>query len=1463
MMSRRRVAAAVLPLFLLSFAAPAADWPTWRCDPNRSGSAAENLPDELHLQWTLRLGALQPAWPDEPRMRFDTAYQPVVIGETMFVGSSRNDSVTAYDLAGGSVKWRAYFDGPVRFAPACWNGRLYVAADDGCLYCLDATDGSILWTRRGGPTGRKLLGNERLTSAWPARGGPVVLPAPSSRAGKTEVYFAAGIWPFMGVFVYALDAETGKVIWCNDSSGSIYIKQPHDSPAFSGLAPQGYLAASGDVLVVPNGRAAAAGLDRNTGKLLYFHHAKNKRTGHSEAAIAGDHLINSAMVADLATGKGLFNYAPGTRGVGMRYAMSSMVFADEGSGEEVAAAGEIGVLAGTTCYLSGGVKILAQDTSKVVEITTVDSSGKRRKTKGMARLWEFRSTAKPMLRAGRRLYAGGPGDLLAIDLPRQARAGSGRAKPRPKLGWRKGIDGTPAAMIAANGRLIVVTLEGDIRCYGADPVAEAAEIGPAAPPAAAADEHDGLAGEILKATGVTEGYCLVLGLRDGGLAERLTRLSKLRVIVVDDDAAGVAAFRRRIDAAGVPFKRLSAVVGDPHATGLPPYLASLIVTEDVGKLGPAEDAPVAEVFRALRPYGGTVCLALAEEDRAGVVQMIADANLPGASVTQVGELTLVTRAGPLPGAGAWTGQYGDPSNTVVSPDSLVKAPLGLLWFGGPSNESILPRHGHGPPEQVIGGRLFIEGPDLLRALDVYTGRRLWETVLPGVGANFDYTSHVPSANALGTNYIAARDAVYVVHGRRCLRLDPATGRIVGQFVLPKPAAADEPPEWGYVGVWKDLLIAGSAPIAFWKPTFAVSEFKKSKRSKEISSDELDALREAVEAWQDFEPARPKNVFVPPSIRELDKPLKTKPADLLDFVVADLNKMLGEEDVLSKIPADVVAEAKKRERKPVAQWEEARWNDDYFARPKPPTVDDLAEAVGQFRASGQGGPPDGRGLALLNRRLLEHLYPKLPTASKPRLGTYTVDHTASGEIVVMNRQTGDLLWRRPAASAIGHNTICLGAGKLFCIDRMPQRVAARLLRRGRRPSAPDTLLALDIRTGKTVWSTTEGVFGTWLSYSAEHDLLLQAGRASRDMLADEPKRRMTAYRGETGKVIWDRHDSKFSYSGPCMLHGRTIVTQTKAFDLLTGKTKKRTHPLTGESIDWKYKRNYGCNTVVASRHLLTFRSAAAGFYDLLGDSGTGNIGGFKSSCTSNLVVADGVLNAPDYTRTCTYSYQNQSSLALVHMPDVEMWTFQEFSRGKGSIRRLGINFGAPGDRLADNGTLWLEYPYVGGPSPKVEIKISKPAAEGDDLEKLSGLHDDGKPDKPDKAAPAVKYFSRHSSGVGGDGPKWIAASGLEGPAEITISLRSSRAAGTRKHTVVLHFAEPGTAGRGQRVFDVALQGERVLDDFDVIAEAGAALAPVVRTFKSVAVKSKLTITLTPAAGASAEPILCGVEIVREE
>jgi hypothetical protein len=302
----------------------------------------------------------------------------------------------------------------------------------------------------------------------------------------------------------------------------------------------------------------------------------------------------------------------------------------------------------------------------------------------------------------------------------------------------------------------------------------------------------------------------------------------------------------------------------------------------------------------------------------------------------------------------------------------------------------------------------------------------------------------------------------------------------------------------------------------------------------------------------------------------------------------------------------------------------------------------------------------------------------------------------------------------------------------------------------------------------------------------------------------------------------------------MLHRDTILMDGKACDLRTGAQRLRDDPLTGQPLPWTWTRTYVCNTPMASQHLLTFRSGAAGYFDLACDGGTGNFGGFRSGCSNNLIVAGGLLNAPDYTRTCTCSYQNQTSLALVPMPDVEMWTFFGARPIEGPVRRVGINLGAPGNRKADDGTLWLEYPPVGGPSPRLPITTV--------------------PEKPE-------WYRHHASRLAGEELPWVTASGARGLRSLTVTL-GTPADAERTYTVRLHFAELDPTPPGQRVFDVALQGRTVLENLDLARAAGPGRG-LVKEFRGVKVTKNLTVTLTPADAAPAcAPVLSGVEVVAE-
>jgi hypothetical protein len=489
-------------------------------------------------------------------------------------------------------------------------------------------------------------------------------------------------------------------------------------------------------------------------------------------------------------------------------------------------------------------------------------------------------------------------------------------------------------------------------------------------------------------------------------------------------------------------------------------------------------------------------------------------------------------------------------------------------------------------------------------------------------------------------------------------------------------------------------------------------------------------------------------------------------------------------------------------------------------------------------------------------------------------TVNADYASGSKMLVaMDRRTGEVLWKHNAKYSFRHNAITTTANKVFCIDGMTAAKLAYLKRRGLNFEQEHTLYALDARTGQILWKSNERIFGTWLAYSTEHDILLEAGSHSGDRARDETGKGMTAYRASDGKVLWRIDDS---YKGPPILYHDWIITQTgggsgsaaaeaKVFDLLSGKKITREHPMTGQTVPWTWVRFKGCNTAVASENLLTFRSASGAFIDLTRGQSTASIGGFKSGCTSNLIIANGVLNAPDYTRTCVCSYQNQASLALVHMPEVVHWTFDYYRVPDEvtPVKQVGINFGAPGNRYAENNMLWLEFPSIGGPSPDVPIRA--------------------KYKNP-------QWFRSHSSKVK-DKHNWITASGVTGLREVSIRMfiqpgknpssvdafdkhiekiptwqeESIKGAfeQPRPYTVRLYFAENTENEVGRRLFNISLQGKQVSQAFDIIKEAGRANHTVVKEFKGINITDDLKVTLTPTTEGKAEPLLCGIEIIAED
>ena len=1205
------------------------DWPMWRYDAGRTASTPEQLADKLYLQWEVKYSERIPVWDDplnQNLMQFDRLFEPIVAGNMMFLGFNDQDKVVALDLNTGREVWHFFTDGPVRMPLAYNNNKVYFTGDDGFLYCLDAASGKLAWQKLLAPATHKLLGNKRLISMWPARAGIVIR--------DNIIYTAASIFPMMGTFIYAINANTGDIVWKNEGTGSNYIPQPHNSPAFADVAPQGTFTLSGDKLLVAGGRSVPAAFDAKTGEKLYYQLAASGKTGGwftcaSDRVFFNHFRERKTFMFESKTGKTLKKDA-----------------------------GEYPVLDGDLIYFSG----------KNITATHLND------TNGLETVWKSDISATlELIKAGDRLYAADSTGITAVNIK------NGNAERLWTIPTEKRVE----RLVASNGKLIAVTSDGTVMVYGDTPVKVVTRI-EAKPQQIKAKSK--LASEIIASTQIKDGFAAVFGTKDINLLNSLVLQTPLNIIAFDRDPVRINELREYYNEAGITSDRIAFLQYDNGKPSLPKYFSSLTVINDASYLADFDKTIFNEIYESIRPYGGKIWIRTDPEEQDLAIQTVKDLRLYGAETDAGKGYTIITRTGSLEGAASWTHNYGDIANTIKSDDKAVMAPLGILWFGGNSNMDVLPRHGHGPSEQVIDGRLIIQGINSISARDVYTGRVLWKKVFENLkddswqvyyDESYDEENpldtkynqeHMAGANARGTNFIVTKEYVYVIEGNNCHLLDIQTGEVAKSFTSGDP----ETKKFAYIGVYENFLILG-------------------------------------------------NNF----------------SDYLEVEIAEGEK---------------------------------------------------------------------------------------PNA---RLDNY--DLTASRELLVLDRFTGEKKWQVTANHGFIHNSVIVGEDILFCLDKLPQNLETRLRRRGQELPEGSRLLYLDINTGEKLHEETTEIFGTWLGFSAEYRILLQATRPSRDMLNGESGKRMIAYHLDTRKVIWDK---PVNYTNPPIIANDRIYTEGEGFYLLTGDPIMEKDPLTGESLKWNYKREYGCNYIIASEHLLTFRSASAGFVNLNAFEGTGSLGGFKSGCSASLVVADGVLNSPDYTRTCQCAYQNQTSLAFVHMPWMNYWTNSNYKWSGKRIKNIGLNLNAPGDRTSSNDVLWIDFPNVGGTDPGIGIKI----------------------DTADFYRIRKEPFSVESGET-----SWVSSSAIGGLRSIEITLAKDGQSGNATYRVNLYFSELEDKKPGERVFNVKIQDSKVLESFDIVDEAGKQNKEVVKTFTGIRAGNILKIEMEPVKG---NTFLSGIELIEE-
>jgi outer membrane protein assembly factor BamB len=107
--------------------ATAEEWPTYRHDNQRSGSASHDLGKNLDRAWETQL---------DGRLSAVT-----IAGGLLYVAEIDQHTLHALDAKTGDRKWSYTTGGRIDSPPTFWKGRLVFGCVDGWVYCLRASDG--------------------------------------------------------------------------------------------------------------------------------------------------------------------------------------------------------------------------------------------------------------------------------------------------------------------------------------------------------------------------------------------------------------------------------------------------------------------------------------------------------------------------------------------------------------------------------------------------------------------------------------------------------------------------------------------------------------------------------------------------------------------------------------------------------------------------------------------------------------------------------------------------------------------------------------------------------------------------------------------------------------------------------------------------------------------------------------------------------------------------------------------------------------------------------------------------------------------------------------------------------------------------------------------------------------------------------------------------------------------------
>jgi outer membrane protein assembly factor BamB len=351
--------------------------------------------------------------------------------------------------------------------------------------------------------------------------------------------------------------------------------------------------------------------------------------------------------------------------------------------------------------------------------------------------------------------------------------------------------------------------------------------------------------QILAASGVTRGYCLILGAKEGQLAYELAKRSELIVFGVDSDGGQIARARALLGKAGIYGSRITLHQADSlDSLPFPKSFANLIVADDPLATGKSP-ATSAQVLSLLQPATGVACFGpLRSTSHTEVTNQIAQwlgatkgrwdlvGSEAGSWVRVRGDLP--------PNTGSWTHQYGDAGNSANSQEGLhgVTSTDGLevRWLGRPGADFGLDRNPRMPAPLAVNGRLFHQGLNRIIALDSYNGAVQWSLEIPALRR-----VNMPRDSG---NWCVDPDCLFVAVKDRCWVIAAATGELTRTLPLADPGLRTSH-EWGYVARVGELLYGssvkqGAAYTDFWGQE-SWYDATSGRGTEKVCSDDLFAM----------------------------------------------------------------------------------------------------------------------------------------------------------------------------------------------------------------------------------------------------------------------------------------------------------------------------------------------------------------------------------------------------------------------------------------------------------------------------------------------------------------------------------------------------------------------------------------------------------------------------------------------